>query len=139
MAGRLELPEREAKEQSVIVEAVKRWLDEQEGWLLVLDNVEDYGVVRDLARKASANGHHVIITTQTQAMGADRETRPDADGQRAGRAAAVAAGGARPEDLKGRGLSRAITGSHSSSFGLQPRPGPKPGLDDNNNEVLRHG
>ena len=70
LAGRLALPEREAKEQSVIVEAVLRWLDEQERWLLVLDNVEDYSVVRDLSRKASANGHHVIITTQTQALGA---------------------------------------------------------------------
>jgi tetratricopeptide (TPR) repeat protein len=70
LAGRLALPEREAKEQSVIAEAVLRWLDERERWLLVLDNVEDYGVVRDLARKASSNGHHVIITTQTQALGA---------------------------------------------------------------------
>ena len=70
LAGRLALPKREAKEQSVIVEAVLRWLDEQERWLLVLDNVEDYGVVRDLARKASANGHHVVITTQIQALAA---------------------------------------------------------------------
>ncbi len=70
LAGRLALPERDAKEQSVIVEAVLRWLDEQERWLLVLDNVEDFGVVRDLARKASGNGHHVIMTTQVQAMGA---------------------------------------------------------------------
>ena len=69
LAGRLALPERGAKEQSVIVEAMKRWLEEQERWLLVLDNVEDYGVVRDLARKASANGHHVVITTQSQALG----------------------------------------------------------------------
>ena len=69
LAARLELPEREAKEQSVIVEAVKQWLDEHEGWLLVLDNVEDYGVVWDLARKAGANGHHVVITTRRQALG----------------------------------------------------------------------
>src|SRR5271157_582638 len=69
LAGRLELPEREAKEQSVVVDAVKRWLDEHEGWLLVLDNVEEFGVVRDLARKASADGRHVVITTQSQALG----------------------------------------------------------------------
>ncbi len=69
MAARLELPERDAKEQGVIVEAVKLWLDGHEDWLLVLDNVEDYAVVRELARKASANGHHVIITTQSQALG----------------------------------------------------------------------
>jgi tetratricopeptide (TPR) repeat protein len=71
LAARLELPEREAKEQSVSLDAVKRWLDEQERWLLVLDNVEDYGIVRDLTRKAdAAKGHHIIVTTQTQAMGA---------------------------------------------------------------------
>jgi hypothetical protein len=68
-AQRLELPEREAKEQSVIVGAVMQWLDEHEGWLLVLDNVEDFGVVRDLTRKANANEHHVIVTTQASAMG----------------------------------------------------------------------
>ena len=69
LAGRLGLPESSEKDQSVAVEATKRWLDEHEGWLLVLDNVEDYKVVRDLARKASANGHHVVITTQTSALG----------------------------------------------------------------------
>jgi len=52
-----------------VVAAVERWLDGQERWLLVLDNVEDYGVVRDLARKANENGRHVIITTQRQALG----------------------------------------------------------------------
>jgi tetratricopeptide (TPR) repeat protein len=75
LAGRLELPERKAKEQSVLVEAVQLWFEEHEGWLLVLDNVEDYSVVRDLARKASANGHHVVITTQSQALGQIRRQR----------------------------------------------------------------
>ena len=70
LAARLELPEREAKEQSVVVAAVEGWVDGQERWLMVLDNVEDYGVVRDLARKANENGRHVIITTQRQALGA---------------------------------------------------------------------
>ncbi|MGO9518966.1 MAG: tetratricopeptide repeat protein [Candidatus Korobacteraceae bacterium] len=69
LAARLELPEREAKDQSIVVAAVERWLDEHEGWLLVLDNVEEYDLVRDLARKANENGRHVIITTQRQALG----------------------------------------------------------------------
>ena len=69
LAGCLELPEREAKEQSVIVGAVKLWLEGHEGWLLVLDNMEDFGVVRDLARKANADGRHVVITTQRHALG----------------------------------------------------------------------
>ena len=95
LATRLELPEREAKEQSVIVEAVKLWLEEHEGWLLVLDNVEDFAVVRELARKASANGHHVVITTQSQALGAIGRQRLFADGSRSRRGAAFEAGGAR--------------------------------------------
>ena len=69
LAGRLELPEREAREQSVVVDAVKRWLDKHEGWLLVLDNVEDYAAVGDLVQKADAKTHHVVITTQAQALG----------------------------------------------------------------------
>ncbi len=70
LAERLGLPEREAREQSVVLEAVKRWLDEQERWLLVLDNVEDYEIVRDLTRKADARrDHHIIFTTQRQALG----------------------------------------------------------------------
>ncbi|MGC2112663.1 MAG: tetratricopeptide repeat protein [Candidatus Korobacteraceae bacterium] len=69
LAGRLELPEREAKEQSLVLDAVKRWLDEQERWLVVLDNVEDYGIVRDLTGKAGPGGHHVVVTTQMQPTG----------------------------------------------------------------------
>ena len=69
LAQRLELPEREAKEQSVIVEAMLRWLDRQGRWLLVLDNVEDFAVIRELARMANADGRHIIITTQQRAMG----------------------------------------------------------------------
>ena len=124
LAARLELPEREAKEQSVIVEAVKLWLEEHEGWLLVLDNVEDYAVVRDLARKASANGHHVVITTQVAGDGSRSDGRDYLRWTAIWARCCFRRSGRVPEDLKGRGFSRAITGSHSSSF------------DDNNNEAL---
>ncbi len=69
LAGRLELSEREAKEQSVVVDAVKSWLDKHESWLLVLDNVEDFKAVGDLAQKAGAKTHHVVITTQLPGLG----------------------------------------------------------------------
>ncbi len=118
MAGRLELPEREAQDQSVIVEAVKLWLEEHEGWLLVLDNVENFAVVRDLARKANANGHHVIITTQSQAMGAIAKQSLTPMDNDLGALLLLRRAGRVPEDLKGRGFSRALTGSHSSWFGL---------------------
>jgi len=77
LAARLDLPERDAKEQSVVLDAVKRWLDEQERWLLVLDNVEDYDIVDDLTRKANRSGHHIIVTTQRQAMGVVQERDVD--------------------------------------------------------------
>ena len=67
LAARLELPEREAKEQSVVVAAVERWLDGQERWLLVLDNVTDLSVVGDLSQKANPAGRHVIVTMQAEA------------------------------------------------------------------------
>jgi tetratricopeptide (TPR) repeat protein len=54
----------------VILDAVKRWLDEQERWLLVLDNVEEFSIVRDLTGKAGPMGRHIIVTTQMQATGA---------------------------------------------------------------------
>jgi len=75
LAARLELPEREAREQSMVLDAVKRWLDEQERWLLVLDNVEDYGIVRDLTQKANLNSHHIIVTAQRQVIPAVERQR----------------------------------------------------------------
>jgi tetratricopeptide (TPR) repeat protein len=38
LAGELGLPEKSATEQEVVVEAVKRWLEREQGWLLVFDN-----------------------------------------------------------------------------------------------------
>jgi tetratricopeptide (TPR) repeat protein len=38
LAGELGLPEKGATEQEVVVEAVKRWLEREQGWLLVFDN-----------------------------------------------------------------------------------------------------
>jgi tetratricopeptide (TPR) repeat protein len=80
LAAWLVLPERDAKEQSVVLDAVKRWLDEQERWLLVLDNVEDYEIVEDLTHKANRSGHHIIITTQRQAIDVVQERDLDSMG-----------------------------------------------------------
>jgi hypothetical protein len=41
IATRLRLPERESKEQEVIIEAVKAWLQTHQKWLLILDNADD--------------------------------------------------------------------------------------------------
>jgi hypothetical protein len=37
----LNLPEREASEQQIIIQAVKRWLQTHRNWLLILDNADD--------------------------------------------------------------------------------------------------
>ena len=72
LASLLRLPEAAAQEQKLVVEAVKAWLDAQPRWLLVLDNVVDLKFVTELTRKAEAAGHHIIVTTQSQATGAIR-------------------------------------------------------------------
>lgn len=65
MAALLQLPERDAQEQEVIVAAVTRWLEAHPGWLLVLDNVE---VVALALEALSRQGRgHVLLTMRAAA------------------------------------------------------------------------
>jgi len=68
VAGLLKLPEADGKDQMLTVEAVKRWLGSTQGWLLILDNADDLGMVR--AFIPSGKNGHVILTTRAQAAGA---------------------------------------------------------------------
>ena len=45
IAGLLKLPEADTQDQMLTVEAVKRWLGSSHGWLLILDNADDLGIV----------------------------------------------------------------------------------------------
>ena len=47
VAGFLKLPESDAKDQTLAVEAVKRWLSSSHRWLLILDNADDIGMARE--------------------------------------------------------------------------------------------
>src|SRR5262249_3330414 len=47
MAGLLDLPEKNAQDQSEAVGAVKRWLEKNDGWLLILDNADDLVIARE--------------------------------------------------------------------------------------------
>jgi hypothetical protein len=47
VASLLRLPEREAKEQEVIVQAVKTWLQIHRDWLLILDNADELALMPD--------------------------------------------------------------------------------------------
>ena len=57
----LELSEREAKKQAAVVGAVRRWLEQNPGWLMVFDNAENRAAVRDYVPQGRGA---VIITSR---------------------------------------------------------------------------
>jgi hypothetical protein len=67
MAAALDLPQKDAREQAVIVEAVRRWLEQSTGWLLVFDNAGEPAVIREYLPRSA--GGHVIITSRNPAWG----------------------------------------------------------------------
>ncbi|MGB3491415.1 MAG: FxSxx-COOH system tetratricopeptide repeat protein [Elainellaceae cyanobacterium] len=60
----LKLPQADAKEPDVVVQAVKAWLSQHSGWLLVLDNADDPSFIPPYLPK-QGNGH-VLITSRVQ-------------------------------------------------------------------------
>jgi transcriptional regulator with XRE-family HTH domain len=62
LARHLRLREREEREQSKVIDAVKRWLREHKGWLLILDNIEDLELVREFVPAARQGA--VVLTTR---------------------------------------------------------------------------
>src|SRR5258708_7292009 len=64
LARDLELLEKEEKDQDKIVWAVQRWLREYVDWLLILDNVEDLGLVLSFVPAGSLGS--VLVTTRRQ-------------------------------------------------------------------------
>jgi len=59
----LDLPEKEAREESAKKSGVLRWLDAHPGWLMILDNVDDAEAVKAAAGLvARLRGGHVLIT-----------------------------------------------------------------------------
>ena len=68
IAALLNLPDKAATEQAKITEAVRRWLDENPGWLLVFDNADDPSLVKDF-RPQQANGH-ILLTSRAHTFDA---------------------------------------------------------------------
>lgn len=60
----LNLPEKADKDQAVIIQAVKKWLNHNPKWLLVFDNAKDSKSIRDCL--PGAEGGHVLITSRNQ-------------------------------------------------------------------------
>lgn len=53
------------RENAVLV--LKRWLDVHSGWLLILDNADELGLVSDLLQREWAG--HILLTTRSHATG----------------------------------------------------------------------
>ncbi|HEU5376732.1 MAG TPA: tetratricopeptide repeat protein [Ktedonobacteraceae bacterium] len=64
LAECLHLREKDVQDQNVVVGAVKRWLSTHEGWLLILDNIEDLTLVKRFI--PSGRQGSVLLTTQRQ-------------------------------------------------------------------------
>ena len=67
IASLLNLPEHEAQEQEITVQAVKVWLQRHSGWLLILDNADDLSLVP--AFLPPALGGHLLLTTRAFTVG----------------------------------------------------------------------
>jgi tetratricopeptide (TPR) repeat protein len=67
LSDRLALSGRERMNEQQIFEAVKRWLENQSEWLLVLDALHDLSLVNLLV--PTQNNGHVLLTTHTQTSG----------------------------------------------------------------------
>jgi len=62
LGSKLMLPEKDAKDQSVIIAAVRHWLEQNQGWLLVFDNAEDVDNLLPYLPKGQSG--HVLITSR---------------------------------------------------------------------------
>src|SRR5262249_36151163 len=63
----LDLPEKNAENQGETVKAVRKWLDDNDGWLLILDNADDLAVVREFIPVGGKG--HILLTTRAHATG----------------------------------------------------------------------
>ena len=68
IAGLLKLPEFAAKDQTVAVDAVNRWLTSHRDWLLILDNADDIVTAREFI--PPGNNGHVLVTSRVRAVDA---------------------------------------------------------------------
>ena len=67
IAGLLGLSEKDAQDQRLAVAAVHRWLESEEGWLLVLDNADDLKMVQAFIPDHPKG--HLVLTTRARATG----------------------------------------------------------------------
>jgi tetratricopeptide (TPR) repeat protein len=63
----LNLPEKDAQDQQIVVSGLLQWMKTHSKWLLILDNAEDLAMVSEFI--PPTHGGHIILTTRVQAMG----------------------------------------------------------------------
>jgi tetratricopeptide (TPR) repeat protein len=63
----LQLPGKNAQDQSAATDAFKRWLQQHSHWLLIFDNADNLTLIRNVL-PVDAKGH-VLLTTQAYALG----------------------------------------------------------------------
>lgn len=67
LASLLNLPEKDAPDQTITLAAIHRWLQMHTAWLLIFDNADDLAVVR--AFLPPAHKGHILLTSRVQAAG----------------------------------------------------------------------
>jgi tetratricopeptide (TPR) repeat protein len=66
IARSLDLPEKDATEQKVIIAAVMDWLAKHSHWLLILDNADEVKIVGELVALAQGEQQHIVVTARAQ-------------------------------------------------------------------------
>ena len=67
IAHTVNLPERDEQDQTVMVAAVKGWLSQHTGWLLILDNADELALLPEFLPTPLQG--HLLLTTRAQALG----------------------------------------------------------------------
>ncbi|MFH7029679.1 MAG: FxSxx-COOH system tetratricopeptide repeat protein [Heteroscytonema crispum UTEX LB 1556] len=67
VARLLKLPVSQEKDESLVVAVVKQWLETHNGWLLILDNVDEIPMLQEFL--PGAHQGNVLLTTRAQATG----------------------------------------------------------------------
>ncbi len=67
LARLLNLPEKDEQDQMITVQAVKRWLEKHDDWLLIVDNADDLAMVEEFLPTGGTG--HIVLTTHSQALG----------------------------------------------------------------------
>jgi hypothetical protein len=68
LARLLQLPEQNAQDPQLLINAINRWLHHNTKWLLILDNADDLEMVAPYLPDTTTNGH-IILTTRAKATG----------------------------------------------------------------------